>query len=218
MTVPANLVGPLLASNRRLTVGRGSGFTSAGNSTVYSYSATYGLPESPTRYILVGYSMAEAAAASCTVGGITAVNLGSFGSCGFFLAHVPTGTSGSVVLQISSTATGGGIFVWACDGLNTTTGDFSGASGSTTSVTSLGSPAAYFGAYMSADGSGYGVSGTSVVNPDSSTSSVGAVLGPFQQSTIYFNAVADFLPKAYGGNATFNASRPIDQIAALALW
>lgn len=205
------------------SVARGSAYYNATNSSSYGYTSTFPLTPSDTRHIIVGYTAAAGGgtAVSASIGGITATKIAEQSSggnvCGFFIANVPTGTSGNITVNMSATQTGMIMHSWGLDGLTTTTGASAGAQSSSINVsTGAAAPGAYFYAIL-AVGSSFGVSGTSAVNTDTSTSNTTLAYGPVQESTSYFHGLADFTPHEYGGSATCNVSVSAT-ISALALW
>lgn len=204
------------------TSARGSAYYNASNYTAYGYIATFPLVPSPSRHVLVGYTAAGGGAStSATIGGVAATkiaeNVSGGLTCGFYIAAVPTGASGNVSVHLSETATGMIMYTWGLDGLHTTVGASSSASGTSINVSSgANAPAAYFYAILSTGGF-FSMGGTSVVNADTTTSNTTAAYGPARESTSYFHGLADFRPHEYGGSATCNVSIS-SVISAVALW
>lgn len=98
--------------------------------TVYTFSSQALGTAASDRYIVVG-TLARAAAArtldSVTVGGVAATKLTALenagSNSGLWLAAVPTGTTGDVVLTFSSTMVRAAIAIWRVDGISTTPTD-----------------------------------------------------------------------------------------------
>lgn len=106
-------------------------FTDSGDSgdsgvTTHTFTSRSLGAAHPTRYIVVGVHTANVAIDSATIGGVTATIIASTtgpngGTCHFIGAAVPTGTTGNVVINISSTAISCKIVVYALYNLKSTT-------------------------------------------------------------------------------------------------
>jgi hypothetical protein len=99
--------------------------------TVYTFTSQAFGTASTDRKILVAVAAhrAPTSVTSVTIGGVSATNIitqgrGSAGVVALYLAAVPTGTTGSVVITFPSTATGGGsVGVWGLTGTSATATD-----------------------------------------------------------------------------------------------
>lgn len=211
MTVPANLVAPMMGAQAPPAAAYGGAFTTAGNGSAYGANINYGLPESSSRKVVVVASFVGtylSDAPSCTIGGITATRIvqsvGGGHVIAIFIADVPTGTSGAVAVYLNSTATGGYFAVYSVDNLNIGVVD---AKADYTSVLSTGAvpPGSIYLAGMARDGGFFSISGYNVRG------------GPFQQSTHHFHAWADILPPNPGGVRTCTMNAPVI-IASVALF
>ncbi len=100
------------------------------DATTYTFSAQALGTAASDRYILIG-AVARATASrtldSVTVGGVSATAIvnheASSSNSGLWLAAVPTGTTGDVVLTFSAGMLRAGIAVWRLDGIDTTPTD-----------------------------------------------------------------------------------------------
>lgn len=89
------------------------------NTASYSFAGVLFGPEDPDRYIVVAFSSTQSGArtfSSVTIGGIAATMVNEVhttnGTFGMFIAKVPTGTSGTVVVNLNSAATRAALGVW----------------------------------------------------------------------------------------------------------
>ena len=108
--------------------------------TTYTYSGiSFGAAESG-RLIVVQASVDSGTINSITIGGITATTVRSVlvgtATIGLFAATVPTGTSGTVVINGANTPGSAGIIVWSLYGVNPTA-KASGAKANSTSYPAL---------------------------------------------------------------------------------
>ncbi len=210
MTVPANLVGPLVASLKPFIAAWGQQWNTAANYPSWSPTLSYGLPESPTRQVVVCVSTATAGGfteiTGCTVGGVNASRLahafdGAVATA-IFIAQVPTGTSGTVAVSFNDYTTGGTVGVWSFDNAQVNIGDVkSGDAVSSLALAAAPANALFVGA-LARQGA-YGIAGFN------------ARVGPFQQSTAYWNALADIVPPNTGGARTLSATHNLCMCAAV---
>jgi hypothetical protein len=125
----------------------GSSANSSANASTYTFSGlTFGAA-SETRYIAAAVAWRSAGntndISSVTIGGVTATLVGKARNIGgtngvsgahIYIAAVPTGTTGTVVVSLSETAVRAGVSVYALDGLD-------GATASATAIDDTGTSA-----------------------------------------------------------------------------
>lgn len=98
----------------------------AGNNSTYTFSSQNFGAAAADRYIIVAvhldFSNQSNSVSSVTIGGVTATHLGTQTGnqylTAFYMALVPTGTSGNVVVTCSTIALAGAIGMWSATGIH----------------------------------------------------------------------------------------------------
>ena len=107
-----------------VTVTANATYSNAVGATSYTFSGVAFGIENQQRYIIIsvyGSSTSVPASATVTIGGISATALIASSSRNFYIAKVPTGTSGTVVVTFSSATTECVISSYSVVGLQSTT-------------------------------------------------------------------------------------------------